>query len=435
MSHGSASATSSILWWQVAEQNFDNFMATAASRPPAPRRRSRSASDSTSSGRMLPRTFEAPPRGASAFGPAPRSLPSAAAAASPDDSRIAERQNRLESPPTQRRTRARLEGPGAAADRHRQSKAEETRMERRKFIQAAGMAGIRGRRRRQRPQSRSPARSQVAADVELPEERSTPSTAPPKSSPRRVAEATDNKFQIQVFAAGEIVPGLQAAGCRAATARSRCATPRPYYYFGKDPTFAFGTRGAVRAQQPHAERLDVLRRRHRADERLLQEVQHLSASRPAIPGRRWAAGSARRSRRSPISRGSRCAIGGFAGASSAKLGVVPQQIAGGDIYPALEKGTHRRRRVGRPLRRREARLQKVAQYYYYPGWWEGGPMLHNFINIEKWNALPPAYKSMVRTASSMANEWMQARYDARQSRRRSSGWSRPARSCGRSRSR
>ena len=42
-------------------------------------------------------------------------------------------------------------------------------------------------------------------------------------------------------------------------------------------------------------------------------------------------------------------VGGFAGRISAKLGVVPQQLAAGDIFPALEKGTHRRRRMGRPL--------------------------------------------------------------------------------------
>jgi TRAP-type mannitol/chloroaromatic compound transport system substrate-binding protein len=54
----------------------------------------------------------------------------------------------------------------------------------------------------------------------------------------------------------------------------------------------------------------------------------------------------------------------------------------------------------------------VAQFYYYPGWWEGGPMLHNFINLERWGSLPPAYRSILRTASAMANEWMQARYDA-----------------------
>src|SRR6185436_12400330 len=56
--------------------------------------------------------------------------------------------------------------------------------------------------------------------------------------------------------------------------------------------------------------------------------------------------------------------------------------------------------------------QKVAQYYYYPGWWEGGAMLHNFINAEKWNSLPKNYQSLVKTASTHAHEWMQAKYDA-----------------------
>ena len=95
-----------------------------------------------------------------------------------------------------------------------------------------------------------------------------------------------------------------------------------------------------------------------------------------------------------------------------KLGVVPQQIAGGDIYPALEKGTIDAGEWVGPYDDEKLGFHKVAQYYYYPGWWEGGPMLHHFINLEKWNSLPPAYKSLVKTASSMANEWMQARYDA-----------------------
>jgi TRAP-type mannitol/chloroaromatic compound transport system substrate-binding protein len=105
-------------------------------------------------------------------------------------------------------------------------------------------------------------------------------------------------------------------------------------------------------------------------------------------------------------------IGGFAGRVIAKVGVVPQQIAGGDIYPALEKGTLDACEWVGPYDDEKLGFYKVAQFYYYPGWWEGGPMLHNFINLDKWNALPPAYKSLVRTASSMANEWMQAKYDA-----------------------
>ncbi len=55
-----------------------------------------------------------------------------------------------------------------------------------------------------------------------------------------MAEATDNKFQIQVFAGGEIVPGLQAADAVQNGTVEMCHTAS-YYYVGKDPTFVFGT--------------------------------------------------------------------------------------------------------------------------------------------------------------------------------------------------
>jgi TRAP-type mannitol/chloroaromatic compound transport system substrate-binding protein len=111
-------------------------------------------------------------------------------------------------------------------------------------------------------------------------------------------------------------------------------------------------------------------------------------------------------------RGLKMRIGGFAGTVMAKLGVVPQQIAGGETYSALEKGTIDAAEWVGPYDDEKLGFQKIAPYYYYPGWWEGGAMLHNFFNMDKWNSLPPAYKSIVKTASSMANEWMLAKYDA-----------------------
>jgi TRAP-type mannitol/chloroaromatic compound transport system substrate-binding protein len=54
-----------------------------------------------------------------------------------------------------------------------------------------------------------------------------------------VSEATDGNFQIQVFAAGEIVPGLQAADAAAAGTVEACHTVS-YYSWGKDPTYALG---------------------------------------------------------------------------------------------------------------------------------------------------------------------------------------------------
>ena len=81
--------------------------------------------------------------------------------------------------------------------------------------------------------------------------------------------------------------------------------------------------------------------------------------------------------------------------------------------PGARARHHRRSRVGRPLRRREARLLEVAPYYYYPGFWEGGPAIHLFINQGKWKELPKAYQSILTAAAGYANNDMLAKYDAR----------------------
>ena len=83
-------------------------------------------------------------------------------------------------------------------------------------------------------------------------------------------------------------------------------------------------------------------------------------------------------------KGLKMRIGGFAGAVIAKVGAVPQQIAGGDIYPALEKGTLDAGEWVGPYDDEKLGFYKVAKHYYYPGWWEGGAMLHVFIGLEKW---------------------------------------------------
>src|SRR5207237_6224460 len=94
-----------------------------------------------------------------------------------------------------------------------------------------------------------------------------------------------------------------------------------------------------------------------------------------------------------------------------KVGVVPQKIAGGDIYPALEKGTIDAAEWVGPYDDEKLGFQKVAKYYYYPGFWEGGPMVHAFANLDKWNELPKTYQAIVNNAAANANSWMPARYD------------------------
>ncbi|MFN3349731.1 TRAP transporter substrate-binding protein [Pseudorhodoplanes sp.] len=227
---------------------------------------------------------------------------------------------------------------------------------------------------------------------------------------KAVADATDNRFRIQVFAAGEIVPGLQAADAVTNGTVEMCHTAS-YYYVGKDPTFAFGTaipfgfnQRMIDAWMFNGGGLDMMNDFYK---------KHGIIAFPAGNTGAQMGGWFRKEIKSVDDlKGLKMRIGGFAGRVLAKVGVVAQQIAGGDIYPALEKGTIDAAEWVGPYDDEKLGFQKVAPYYYYPGWWEGGPMLHNFINIAKWNELPKSYQSIVESASHVANTIMMARYDA-----------------------
>jgi TRAP-type mannitol/chloroaromatic compound transport system substrate-binding protein len=231
-----------------------------------------------------------------------------------------------------------------------------------------------------------------------------------ESFAKAVAEATDNKFQIRVFAAGEIVPGLEAADAVQSGAVEMCQTPS-YYYFGKDPTFAFGTAVpfGLNSRMQNAwmdfgggmELMNELYRKF--------NIYGIPAGNTGAQMGGWFRKEIREV--SDLS-GLKMRISGLAGRVISRLGVVPQQIAGGDIYQALERGTLDACEWVGPYDDEKLGLHKVAQYYYYPGWWEGGPMLQHFINLDRWNELSRSYKTIVRSCSALANEMMLAKYDA-----------------------
>jgi TRAP-type mannitol/chloroaromatic compound transport system substrate-binding protein len=227
---------------------------------------------------------------------------------------------------------------------------------------------------------------------------------------KRVAEMSDGKFKIQVFAAGEIVPGLQALDAVQNGTVESCHTS-PFYYYGKDTTFAFGTdipfgmNSRMRnAWMYHGGGLELMNEFHKA-----YNVMYIPAGNTNAQMGGWF--------RKEINsvedlKGLKFRIGGAAGTILAKLGVVPQQIAGGDVYPSLEKGTIDAAEWVGPYDDEKLGFHKVAKYYYYPGWWEVGPTVGVYVNLEKWAALPVPYQSMLQSASAEANLWMSAKYDA-----------------------
>jgi TRAP-type mannitol/chloroaromatic compound transport system substrate-binding protein len=106
-------------------------------------------------------------------------------------------------------------------------------------------------------------------------------------------------------------------------------------------------------------------------------------------------------------------VGGLAGEVLARLGVVPQQIPPADIYPALEKGTIDATEWIGPYDDQKLGFNRVAKYYYYPGWWEGGPQLSLYVNAKKFAELPKEYQTILEDACAYAHAEMQAAYDVK----------------------
>ena len=226
-----------------------------------------------------------------------------------------------------------------------------------------------------------------------------------------VGEATDGKFQIQTFAGGEIVPPFQAVDAVTNGTVEMCHTAA-YYFIGKDPTFAlycsvpFGLNG----RQQNAWFQD-----HGGQDMLNEfgkkfKLYGISGGNTGTQMGGW---FRKEIKTVDDIKGLKMRIGGWAGKTMQKLGCIPQQIAGGDIYPALEKGTIDAAEWVGPYDDEKLGFYKVAPYYYYPGWWEGGTALHFFINTDKWDALPKAYKSLLTAAAGYTNMDVQAKYDSR----------------------
>ena len=283
-------------------------------------------------------------------------------------------------------------------------------MDRRNFIRKAGLAAAAA------PALAAPALAQSQPQVKWRMSMSFPKTLDVLySSAQRfsqfVSEATDGNFQVQVFPAGEIAPALEAANEVGKGSIEMCQTAS-YYYWGKDPTFAFGTAVpfGLNARQQNAWAyfgggIDLMNGFY---------ATHNLVGFPAGNTGAQMGGWFRKEINSVADlKGLKFRIAGFGGAVIAKLGVVPQQLAGADVYPALEKGTIDATEFVGPADDEKLGLYKVAKYYYYPGWWEGGAMLHHFINLDKWNALPKSYQAIIKAGCADCNVSMLAEYDDR----------------------
>jgi len=281
-------------------------------------------------------------------------------------------------------------------------------MQRRDFIKHGGIAGILAA-------GAAPAMAQSQPEVKWRLTSSYPKSldtlvGAAENIAKRVSDATNGKFQIRVFAAGEIVPGLQVLDA-VQNNTVECGQTIMYYYVGKNPALTFG------AILPFG--MNV--RQHNAwwyqggGEQMYNEFLMGSYGCFATPclntGTQMGGWFRKEIKTLADLKGLKFRVGGVAGSILARLGVVPQQIAGGDIYPALEKGTIDAAEWVGPYDDEKLGFAKVAKFYYTPGWWEGNAASVLLVGKKAWDALPKDYQAIYLAAAGESNAVATARYD------------------------
>jgi TRAP-type mannitol/chloroaromatic compound transport system substrate-binding protein len=183
-----------------------------------------------------------------------------------------------------------------------------------------------------------------------------------------------------------------------------------YYFFGKDPTFALGSAvpfGMNARQQSawmlHGGGMELMREFYRDF-----NIIHFPAGNTGAQMGGWF-----RKEIKTVNdlKGLKMRVGGFAGTVLQRVGVVPQQLAGADVYPALEKGTIDAVEWVGPYDDEKLGLHKIIKNYYYPGWWEGGPEVDLYVNIAAYEKLPKEWQAILEAACHEATVDMLARHD------------------------
>ena len=227
---------------------------------------------------------------------------------------------------------------------------------------------------------------------------------------KRVGELTGGKFEIRCFPAGEIVPPPQLMDA-VSNGTVECNHVLSSFFIGKNSAVAFdaGLAFGLNARQHNAW---VHSGGGMAHLRKLYKKYNIVNFTVGNVGVQMGGFFRKEIKSVADLKGLKMRIGGIGGMVLAKLGAQPQQIPPGDIYPALEKGAIDAAEWIGPYDDQKLGLNKVAPYYYSPGWWEGSASVSSHVNETAWNALPPEFKAAFETAANEQTMLMLARYDA-----------------------
>ena len=228
---------------------------------------------------------------------------------------------------------------------------------------------------------------------------------------QRVREATDGALDIRVYAAGEMVPALEAFDA-VSNGAADAYHGAEYYWQGKSPGFNFFA--AVPMGFTAGELSAWIH--HMGGQALWDELSARFGVKPILCGNTGVQTGGWFKRRIDTLddlRGLRMRIPGLGGEVLARLGAATVTLAGGDIFQALQSGTIDAAEWIGPWNDMAFGFHRVARYYYWPGFQEGGPGLALGFNLNVWNSLTPAQQSIIVSASLAENDVSTSEYNAR----------------------
>ncbi|MBK7661289.1 MAG: TRAP transporter substrate-binding protein [Betaproteobacteria bacterium] len=226
---------------------------------------------------------------------------------------------------------------------------------------------------------------------------------------KRITAMSEGRLTVKVFAAGELVPGLQTFDA-VQNGTAEMGHDTPGFHLGKHRAFAyfFGAPFGM-SYSEHVAWLD-----HGGGQALWDElgakfgVKSFAIGNIGTPPFGWF----KKELKSVADfKGLKMRLPGMGAEMIKRLGAVPTLMAPGDLFPALQSGALDATDFTGPANDLALGFHQVCKFYYWPGIQKPGAVQQVVINKAKFDALPAALKEIVTVACQAGHQDMLADYN------------------------
>lgn len=224
-----------------------------------------------------------------------------------------------------------------------------------------------------------------------------------------VKEMSGGRLDIRVFGANELVPALEVFEA-VSNGAAEMGNSSAYYWAGKVPaaqffsTVPFG----MNAQQANAWI------NHGGGQALWDEIYEPFGVRGFTAGNTGVqmGGWFNREINSIADlKGLKMRIPGLGGKVMTRAGATAANVAGSEIYTNLERGVIDATEWIGPYHDYSMGFNKIAKYYYTPGWHEPGTVLEALVNKSKFEELPSDLQEILKSAIYRQNLWTLSEFE------------------------